>query len=81
MLRDDDKEIIRLAVNKIQILLEQSLQHTIPSGNFKGGYINDYRYTEGVVNVSNIRVFEVPIINVNEQSFHQIVNLNGREVK
>ena len=37
--------------------------------------------TEGVVNISSIRVFEVPIINVNARSFYLIVNLNGREAK
>ena len=65
MLGDDDEEIRRLAINKIQALQGKSLQHTIPNGNFKGGYIKDYRNMEGAVNVSSIRVFEVSIINVN----------------
>ena len=78
MLGDDDEKIRRLAVNKIQALQRKSLQHTIPNGNFKGGYIKDYRNTEGAVNVSSIKVFEVP---VNARFFHQIVNLNGRKVK
>ena len=81
MMGDNDKKIKRLAVNKIQALQGKSLQHTIPNCNFKGGYIKDYQNTEGAVNISSIRVFEVPIINVNAQSFHQIVNLNEREVK
>ena len=81
MLGDNDEEIRRLAVNKIEALQGKSLQHTIPNANFKGGYIKDYRNTEGAINVSSIRVFEVPIINVNSQSFPQIINLNGREVK
>ena len=42
MLGDDDEEIGRLAVNKIQVLQGKSLQHTIPNGNFKEDYIKDY---------------------------------------
>lgn len=57
------------------------MQHTIPNGNFKGGYIEGCRNTEDAVNIGSIRVFQVPIINVNAKSFHQIVNLNGKEVK
>ena len=79
MLGDDDEEIRRLAVNKIQALQKKSLQPTISNGNFKGSYIKDYWNTEGAVNVSSIRVFKVPIINVNIRSFRQIINLNGRE--
>ena len=81
MLGDDDKEIRRLAVNKIQALRGKSLQHTIANGNFEGDYTKNYQNTEDAVNVSSIRVFEVPIINVNGRSFYQIVDLNGREVK
>ena len=42
MLGDDDEEIRRLTVNKIQALRGRSLQHTILNNNFKGGYIKEY---------------------------------------
>ena len=78
MLADNEEEIRRLAVNKIHGLRGKSLQHIIPNGNFKGGYIEDGLNTEG--NTSNIRLFQVPMINVNARSYHLMVNLNGTEV-
>ena len=36
MVGDNNKEIRRLAIDKIQALRGKSLQHTIPNGNFKG---------------------------------------------
>ena len=66
MLGENDEEIRSLAVKKIQALQGKPLQHTIPNDNFNGGYIKDYQNTENaVVNISSIRVFEVPLINVN----------------
>ena len=46
MLGDDDEEIRRLAVNKIQGLQGKSLQHSIPNGNFRGGYVENCQNTE-----------------------------------
>ena len=80
MLGDDDEEIRRLAVSKIQGLQGKSLQHSIPNDNFRGGYVENCQNTEDAVSKINIRIFQVPIINFNARSFHQMVNLNGREV-
>ena len=80
MLGDDDEEIRRLAVNKIQGLRGKSLQHSIPNDNFRRGYVENCQNTEDAVSKSNIRIFQVPIINFNARSFHQMVNLNGKEV-
>ena len=80
MLGDDDEEIRRLAVSKIQGLRGKSLQHSIPNDNFGGGYVENCQNTEDPVSKINIRIFQVPIINFNARSFHQMVNLNGREV-
>ena len=80
LLRDHDEEIRRLAVNKIQGLRGKSLQHLIPNGNFRGGYVENCQNTEDAVSKSNIRIFQVSIINFNARSFHQMVNLNGKEV-
>ena len=70
MLGDDDEEIRRLAVNKIQGLRGKSLQHSIPNDNFREGYVENYQNTEDAVSKSNIRIFQVPIINFNARSFH-----------
>ena len=80
MLGDDDEKIRRLAVNKIQGLRGKSLQHSIPNGNFRRGYVENCQNTEDAVSESNIRIFQVLIINFNARSFHQMVNLNGVEV-
>ena len=70
MLGDDDEEIRRSAVNKIQGLREKSLQHSIPNGNFRGGYFENCQNTEDAVSKSNIRISQVPINNFNARSFH-----------
>ena len=80
MLGDDDEEIRRLAVNKIQGLRGKSLQHSIPNDNFRGGYVENCQNTKDAISKSNITIFQVSIINFNARSFHQMVNLNGREV-
>ena len=61
-------------------LCVESLKHSIPNGNFRRGYVENCQNTEDAVSKSNIRIFQVPIINFNARSFHQMVNLNGREV-
>ena len=55
MLGDEDEEIRRLVVNKIQTLQEKSLQHTIPNGNFKAVYIKDYQNTEGTTSTECLK--------------------------
>ena len=65
MLGDDDEEIRKLAVNKIQSLQGKSLQHSIPNGNFRGGNVENCQNTKDAVSKSNITIFQVPIINFN----------------
>ena len=73
ILGDADEEIRRLAVNKIQGLQGKLLQHSIPNGNFRGGYVENCQNTKDAVSKSNIRIFQVPIIN-----FNAVFSSNGQ---
>ena len=64
------------SVCKLQRMHAKLLQHTILNGNIKGGYIDVCQNTKDNVNVTNIKVYESTIINVNMKYFQQIVNLN-----
>ena len=67
-------------LTKFKVCEENHYNTRIPNDNFRGGYVENCQNTEDAVSKSNIRIFQVPIINFNAWYFHQMVNLNGSEV-
>ena len=75
MLGDNDEELRRLAVNKVTALRKSAFQCHIPIDDFEGGYVNEPQPHNSQIDM-NIRLFQIPVINIKAKSFHQIVNCN-----
>ena len=72
MLGDSDREIRRLAVNKVQALRGRLSSFQIPYDNFKGEYVDvEDEDNLGVTDESGIiRRYNLPFINIEARSYH-----------
>ena len=73
MVGDDAKEIQRLAINKITTLQKSDFHCHIPINDFEGD-TNEPQPHNSQIDM-NIRLFQIPVINIKAKSFHQIVNI------